>query len=89
VNKENIMNTFRLFSLLAPFALALPLSAHAAMDSATHQTFIQNCMAAATQKLDAQAAEAHCTCGANSVNKHFSDAESIRSMMRKRHPIAN
>lgn len=69
------MNTFRLFSLLAPFALALPLSAHAAMDSATHQTFIQNCMAAATQKLDAQAAEAHCTCGANSVNKHFSDAE--------------
>ena len=69
------MKTFRLLALLAPVALALPLSAHAAMDNATHETFIQNCMAAAGQKLDAKAAQAHCTCGANSVNKHFSDAE--------------
>lgn len=69
------MNTFRLLALLAPVALVLPLSANAAMDKATRDNFTQNCMAAASQKLDAKAAQAYCTCGANSVNKHFSDAE--------------
>ncbi|MFS2156076.1 hypothetical protein ACCD10_01820 [Pseudomonas sp. Pseusp122] len=69
------MNTFRLLALLAPVALALPLSANAAMDKATQENFTQNCMKTAGQKLDAKAAQAYCTCGANSVNKHFSDAE--------------
>lgn len=71
------MNTFRRLALLASVVLALPLGAHAAMDSETHKTFIKECTdaAAQNQQIDAKAAQAYCTCGENSLNKHFSDAE--------------
>ena len=69
------MKLLRIFALLAPIALVTPLSAHAAMDQNTRATFIKECTTAAGQKLDAAAAKSHCDCGADQVDKNFSDKE--------------
>ncbi|WP_095095800.1 hypothetical protein [Pseudomonas sp. Irchel 3A5] len=65
----------RLFALLAPLALAMPLTAHAAMSAPTKAKFIQDCVSTAGQKLDAASAKSHCECGAEQVSKNFSSAE--------------
>lgn len=69
------MKLLRIFALLAPAALAFPISAHAAMDQATRATFIKECASTAGQKLDAKSAKTHCECGADQVDKNFSNAE--------------
>jgi hypothetical protein len=69
------MKLLRMFALLIPVALTLPLTAHAAMGKATRATFIKECASTAGQKLDATSAKAHCECGANQVDKNFSNAE--------------
>ncbi|MDH0744831.1 hypothetical protein N5D61_00495 [Pseudomonas sp. GD03842] len=72
------MKVLHVAALLAPLALALPLSAHAAMDAQTRSTYMSECTAAATQNnpgMDANAAKAHCECGAQQIEKNFSDKE--------------
>ncbi len=72
------MKLLRILALLAPVALAIPMSAHAKMDPDTRDMFITQCATTAGQKLDAKSAKTHCECGANQVDKNFSDAEIAR-----------
>jgi hypothetical protein len=69
------MKLLRLCALLAPVALFVPLSAHAAMSSETRATYMKECVATASQNLDPKAAQAHCTCGATQIDKNFSAQE--------------
>ena len=69
------MKLLRVLALLAPVALTMPISAHAAMTPAEKSTFITECTAAAGKSLKADAAKAHCECGAQQVNKNFTDKE--------------
>jgi hypothetical protein len=76
--KETTMKLLRVAALLAPLALALPISAHAAMDAKIKTSYMSECSAAAVQKnpgMDAAAVKAHCECGAQQINKNFSDKE--------------
>lgn len=82
------MKLLRIAALLAPLALALPISAHAAMDKNTESTYMTECAAAAKQNnpgLDASAVKAHCECGAQQINRSFSDKE-IASLNDKTTP---
>jgi len=82
------MKLLRAAALLAPMALIIPLSAHAAMDTQTKATYMSECTAAATQNnptMDASAVQAHCECGAQQINKNFSDKE-IASLNDKQTP---
>jgi hypothetical protein len=72
------MKLLRAVALLAPLALALPMSAHAAMDAKTKTTYMNECATAAAQNnpgMDAKAVQSHCECGAQQINKSFSDKE--------------
>lgn len=72
------MKMLRVAALLAPLALAFPISAHAAMDAKTQSSYMNECTAAAAQNnpgMDASAVKAHCECGAQQINKTFSDKE--------------
>lgn len=82
------MKLLRVAALLAPLALTLPMSAHAAMDANTKATYMNECTAAATQNnpsMDQNAVKAHCECGAQQINKTFSDKE-IASLNDKSTP---
>ena len=82
------MKLLRIAALLAPLALTLPLSAHAAMDAKTKTSYMNECTAAATQTnkgMDASAVKAHCECGAQQIEKNFSDKE-IASLNDKTTP---
>lgn len=86
--KESTMKLLRVAALLAPLALTLPLSAHAAMDAKTKTSYMNECTAAATQSnpsMDASAVKAHCECGAQQINQNFSDKE-IASLNDKTTP---
>jgi hypothetical protein len=69
------MKLLRLLALLAPVALAVPISAQAAMSAPTRAKFISDCVSTAGQTLDQKTAKAHCECGAEQVSKNFSSAE--------------
>jgi uncharacterized low-complexity protein len=69
------MKHLPLFALLAPALLTASLSAQAAMSQDTRATFIKECVSTAGQNLDAKAAQTHCACGADQVNKNFNDKE--------------
>ncbi len=86
--KESTMKLLRVAALLAPLALTLPLSAHAAMDAKTKTSYMNECTTAATQSnpsMDASAVKAHCECGAQQINQNFSDKE-IASLNDKTTP---
>jgi hypothetical protein len=86
--KETTMKLLSVAALLAPLALTLPLSAHAAMDAKTKTSYMNECTTAATQSnpsMDAAAVKAHCECGAQQINKNFSDKE-IASLNDKTTP---
>lgn len=69
------MKSLRLFVALAPFALAIPLSAHAAMSQEARNSYMEQCLAAAGQNLSAADAKTHCTCGEKQINENFSQKE--------------
>ncbi|MEX6665032.1 hypothetical protein [Pseudomonas sp. W2-17] len=82
------MKLLRVAALIAPLALTLPLSAHAAMDAKTKTSYMNECTTAATQSnpsMDANAVKAHCECGAQQINQKFSDKE-IASLNDKTTP---
>ncbi|WP_296256143.1 MULTISPECIES: hypothetical protein [unclassified Pseudomonas] len=82
------MKLLRVAALLAPMAMALPLSAHAAMDSSTKAKYMSICKAAAAQSnpaMDAKAVEAHCECGAQQIDTKLSDKQ-IASLNDKMTP---
>lgn len=67
----------RLQSLLAFAALSLPFAATAGeWPAGKHDAYMSQCEQVATgQGLNAQAAKAHCQCGAQAIQKNFSTAE--------------
>lgn len=69
------MRLYRLLTLAAPIALLLPLSAQAAWPAGARDQYMNECVATASQNVDQAAAQAHCTCGANVIEKKFSTAE--------------
>ena len=82
------MKLLRIAALLTPLAFAFPISAQAAMDAKTQAGYMTECTVAAKQNnpnLDVSAVKAHCECGAQQINKHFSDKE-IASLNDKQTP---
>ncbi|MGV8920730.1 MAG: hypothetical protein ACOH2R_23580 [Pseudomonas sp.] len=72
------MRLNRLLTLTAPLALLLPLCAQAdsvAWPGAGRAQFVNECVTAASKSMGKAAAQAHCTCGADSVEKTLSPAE--------------
>lgn len=72
------MKLLRIAALLTPLAFALPMSAHAAMDAKTQAGYMTQCTVAAHEQnpaLDVSQVKAHCECGAQQINDHFSDKE--------------
>lgn len=62
-------------ALTASLSILLPLSAQAAWPPGARAGYMKDCEAAAQTKVNAKQAEAHCTCGANVIEKKFSAAE--------------
>jgi hypothetical protein len=82
------MKRLRIVALLTPLMLALPINAHAAMDAKTKTTYMTECATAAAQTnpgMDAKAVQTHCECGAQQINKNFTDKE-IASLNDKTTP---
>ena len=72
------MNLLRVAALLTPLVLSVTMSAQAAMDTKTKTTYMNECKAAAGQNnpgMDAKAVQSHCECGAQQINKSFTDKE--------------
>ena len=67
----------------APLALLLPLSAQADnWPAGAKKDYMKDCVAAASQSVDAKTAEQHCACGAEKISEKFSTAE-IKQLMSK------
>ena len=67
----------------APLALLLPLSAQADnWPAGAKKDYMKDCVAAASQSVDAKTAEQHCACGAEKLSEKFSTAE-IKQLMSK------
>ena len=67
----------------APLALLLPLTAQADnWPAGAKKDYMKDCVAAASQSVDAKTAEQHCACGAEKISEKFSTAE-IKQLMSK------
>ncbi|KMM79195.1 hypothetical protein [Pseudomonas deceptionensis] len=67
----------------APLALLLPLTAQADnWPAGAKKDYMKDCVAAASQSVDAKTAEQHCACGAEKLSEKFSTAE-IKQLMSK------
>jgi hypothetical protein len=86
-NKEPVMRLSTLSTLFAaPLALALCASAQAEWPGNTRQTYMNDCLATATQNVDAKEARAHCECGADVIQKKFTSQEIERLSDRSNPP---
>ena len=67
----------------APLALLLPMTAQADnWPAGAKKDYMKDCVAAASQSVDAKTAEQHCACGAEKLSEKFSTAE-IKQLMSK------
>ena len=67
----------------APLALLLPMTAQADnWPAGAKKDYMKDCVAAASQSVDAKTAEQHCACGAEKISEKFSTAE-IKQLMSK------
>ena len=67
----------------APLALLLPLAAQADnWPAGAKKDYMKDCVAAASQSVDAKTAEQHCACGAEKISEKLSTAE-IKQLMSK------
>ncbi|HKS13785.1 MAG TPA: hypothetical protein VJS90_12190 [Pseudomonas sp.] len=65
-----------LLALTAAGALLLPMAAQADWPAGKKGAYMEQCVQVATgQGVDAKAADAHCKCGANAIEKNFTKAE--------------
>ncbi|WP_300724547.1 hypothetical protein [Pseudomonas sp.] len=79
------MRISRLFAFAAPLTLLIPLAQAAEWPAGTKQQYMTNCVAAASQSLDAKKATQHCECGAQQLSAQFSTAE-LKELMGKTQP---
>ncbi|MEB0205614.1 hypothetical protein [Pseudomonas sp. CCC3.1] len=74
------MRMTHLLAFAAPLALLLPLSAQAAWPKELKKQFTAQCVPAAEKTIGEKAAKAHCACGADKIEKSFTEAQ-IRTLM--------
>lgn len=79
------MRAFHLSALLAPLALSLSFAAQADWPAGTRDTYMNDCLATASQSVDAKQAKAHCECGADVIEKKFS-TEEIKALNDRQTP---
>ncbi|MBD9599443.1 hypothetical protein DFS28_12326 [Pseudomonas sp. 478] len=73
------MHLKRLFAVVAPIVLLLPLAAHADWPKGEREKYMAQCTQAATPQIGAAAAKAHCACGADSIKSY--PAADIQALM--------
>jgi len=73
------MRLNRLFAVVAPLALLLPLTAHADWPKGERDKYMAQCTQAATPQIGAAAAKAHCACGADAIKSY--PASDIQALM--------
>ena len=74
------MRLNRLFAVVAPIVLLLPLAAHAEWPKGEREKYMSQCVPAAAQQIGEAAAKAHCACGADAIKSYpASDLQSLMS----------
>lgn len=73
------MRLNRLFAVVAPVVLLLPLAAHADWPKGEREKYMAQCTQAATPQIGAAAANAHCACGADAIKSY--PASDIQALM--------
>ena len=73
------MRLNRLFAVIAPVVLLLPLAAHADWPKGEREKYMAQCTQAATPQIGAAAAKAHCACGADAIKAY--PASDLQSLM--------
>ncbi|UVL00614.1 hypothetical protein [Pseudomonas sp. B21-048] len=73
------MRLNRLFAVVAPVVLLLPLAAHADWPKGEREKYMAQCTEAATPQIGAAAAKSHCACGADAIKSY--PASDIQALM--------
>ncbi|MBZ9780853.1 hypothetical protein K9857_04705 [Pseudomonas sp. REP124] len=73
------MRLNRLFAVVAPIVLSLPLAAHADWPKGEREKYMAQCTQAAEQQIGAAAAKAHCACGADAIKSY--PAKDLQALM--------
>ena len=73
------MRLNRLFAIVAPIVLLLPLAAHADWPKGEREKYMAQCTQAAEPQIGAAAAKSHCACGADAIKSY--PAGDIQSLM--------
>jgi hypothetical protein len=73
------MRLNRLFAVIAPVVLLLPLAAHADWPKGEREKYMAQCTEAATPQIGAAAAKSHCACGADAIKSY--PASDIQALM--------
>ncbi|MFD2883292.1 hypothetical protein ACFS4T_12380 [Pseudomonas lini] len=73
------MRLNRLFAIVAPVVLLLPLAAHADWPKGEREKYMAQCTQAATPQIGAAAAKSHCACGADAIKSY--PAGDIQALM--------
>jgi hypothetical protein len=64
------MRLNRLFAVVAPVILLLPLAAHAEWPKGEREKYMAQCVPAAAEKIGTPAAKSHCACGADAIKSY-------------------
>lgn len=73
------MRLNRLFAVVAPIVLLLPLAAHADWPKGEREKYMAQCTQAATPQIGPAAAKSHCACGADAIKSY--PASDIQALM--------
>nr|WP_180205979.1 hypothetical protein [Pseudomonas sp. SbOxS1]NYU06187.1 hypothetical protein [Pseudomonas sp. SbOxS1] len=73
------MRLNRLFAVVAPIVLLLPLAAHADWPKGEREKYMAQCTQAAAQQIGAAAAKSHCACGAEAIKSY--PAKDLQALM--------
>ncbi|RON43483.1 hypothetical protein [Pseudomonas frederiksbergensis] len=73
------MRLNRLFAVVAPIVLLLPLAAHADWPKGERDKYMAQCTQAAIPQIGAAAAKAHCACGADAIKSY--PASDLQALM--------
>ena len=73
------MRLNRLFAVIAPVVLMLPLAAHAEWPKGEREKYMAQCVPAAAEKIGTPAAKSHCACGADAIKSY--PASDIQALM--------
>jgi len=74
------MRLNRLFAVVAPVILLLPLAAHAEWPKRPkREKYMAQCVPAAAEKIGTPAAKSHCACGADAIKSY--PAADIQALM--------